>query len=252
MDYSIPDQYYSSYFFSGKSYNFPTAPAACTNGSGMSMWNEENLPFFNNNEKINMLTPMSSDINSPISSTEQLWVSDMATQALPKDYRDFCDFGVAGGGFEAPFQLELCEQSGCSVMMPNLCQAYPGVGENWGMQGKPAVNVEETAMKVERYSIEERKDRILRYLKKRNQRNFNKTIKYACRKTLADKRVRVRGRFAKNSEPSEYENEKKTNDNSCEENIACYDDSIPMKYDDEDDWLEAAMSSLMSFPYVSS
>ncbi|XP_022865526.1 zinc finger protein CONSTANS-LIKE 1-like [Olea europaea var. sylvestris] len=106
-------------------------------------------------------------------------------------------------------------------------------------------------MKVGRYSIEERKDRILRYLKKRNQRNFNKTIKYACRKTLADKRVRVRGRFAKNNEPDEYENEKKR-ENYCEENNTCYDDSIQIKYDDEEDWLEAAMSSLMYFPYVSS
>lgn len=31
--------------------------------------------------------------------------------------------------------------------------------------------------KVGRYSVEERKDRIMRYLKKKNQRNFNKTIK---------------------------------------------------------------------------
>lgn len=27
-------------------------------------------------------------------------------------------------------------------------------------------------------------------------------VQYACRKTLADKRVRVRGRFAKNNEPN--------------------------------------------------
>ena len=38
--------------------------------------------------------------------------------------------------------------------------------------------VEETNIKVaSRYSEEERKERIVRYLKKRNQRNFNKTIK---------------------------------------------------------------------------
>lgn len=37
--------------------------------------------------------------------------------------------------------------------------------------------VEEPNIKVGRYSEEERKERILRYLKKRNQRNFNKTIK---------------------------------------------------------------------------
>ncbi|KAF2601513.1 hypothetical protein F2Q70_00028307 [Brassica cretica] len=37
-------------------------------------------------------------------------------------------------------------------------------------------------------------------MKKRNERNFSKKIKYACRKTLADSRPRVRGRFAKNDE----------------------------------------------------
>ncbi|CAA3007804.1 zinc finger CONSTANS-LIKE 4 [Olea europaea subsp. europaea] len=248
MDYSVPDQYYSNYFFPGESYNSSTVPAASPNGSGIAMCNGEILPFFHNNEELNMFPLMSSDINSPVSLTEQLGVSDMAMQALPRDYIGFCDFG---GGFEARYQHELREASGCSGLMPNLCQAYPGVGENWGIQGKPATNVEETSMKVGRYSIEERKDRILRYLKKRNQRNFNKTIKYACRKTLADKRVRVRGRFAKNNEPDEYENEKKR-ENYCEENNTCYDDSIQIKYDDEEDWLEAAMSSLMYFPYVSS
>ncbi|KAI3776283.1 hypothetical protein L1987_46058 [Smallanthus sonchifolius] len=47
---------------------------------------------------------------------------------------------------------------------------------------------------------EERKEKIHRYMKKRNERNFSKKIKYACRKTLADSRPRVRGRFAKNEE----------------------------------------------------
>ncbi|GAA0170628.1 hypothetical protein LIER_24851 [Lithospermum erythrorhizon] len=58
-------------------------------------------------------------------------------------------------------------------------------------------------MKVGKYSAEERKERIGRYRAKRNQRNFNKTIKYACRKTLADNRPRIRGRFARNDEPVE-------------------------------------------------
>ncbi|KAG4381795.1 hypothetical protein GLYMA_15G219800v4 [Glycine max] len=51
-----------------------------------------------------------------------------------------------------------------------------------------------------RYSPEEKKVRIERYRSKRNQRNFNKKIKYACRKTLADSRPRIRGRFARNDE----------------------------------------------------
>ncbi|KAL2235181.1 zinc finger protein CONSTANS-LIKE 2 [Sesamum indicum] len=60
--------------------------------------------------------------------------------------------------------------------------------------------MEETNFKACRYSAEERKERIDRYRAKRNQRNFNKTIKYACRKTLADSRPRIRGRFARNDE----------------------------------------------------
>ncbi|KAH6765607.1 hypothetical protein C2S52_016590 [Perilla frutescens var. hirtella] len=50
------------------------------------------------------------------------------------------------------------------------------------------------------YSPEEKKERIERYRSKRNLRNFNKKIKYECRKTLADSRPRVRGRFARNDE----------------------------------------------------
>ncbi|CAH1453637.1 unnamed protein product [Lactuca virosa] len=63
--------------------------------------------------------------------------------------------------------------------------------------------MEEANFKVGRYSPEERKERILKYKAKRTQRNFNKTIKYACRKTLADNRPRIRGRFARNDEPEE-------------------------------------------------
>ncbi|XP_038725941.1 uncharacterized protein LOC120016986 isoform X2 [Tripterygium wilfordii] len=63
--------------------------------------------------------------------------------------------------------------------------------------------MEDTNFKVGRYSAEERKERISKYRAKRTQRNFNKTIKYACRKTLADNRPRIRGRFARNDETGE-------------------------------------------------
>ncbi|XP_010556922.1 PREDICTED: two-component response regulator-like APRR7 isoform X2 [Tarenaya hassleriana] len=62
---------------------------------------------------------------------------------------------------------------------------------------------EATSSKVGRLSAEQRKEKIHRYMKKRNERNFSKKIKYACRKTLADSRPRVRGRFAKNDELGE-------------------------------------------------
>ncbi|KAG9141568.1 hypothetical protein Leryth_022242 [Lithospermum erythrorhizon] len=61
-------------------------------------------------------------------------------------------------------------------------------------------NLDDSTFKVGKLSAEERKEKIHRYLRKRNQRNFSKKIKYACRKTLADSRPRVRGRFAKNDE----------------------------------------------------
>ncbi|XP_050378214.1 two-component response regulator-like APRR5 [Argentina anserina] len=57
--------------------------------------------------------------------------------------------------------------------------------------------------KMGKYTAEERKERISKYKAKRAQRNFNKTIKYACRKTLADNRPRIRGRFARNDDTSE-------------------------------------------------
>ncbi|WOG83212.1 hypothetical protein DCAR_0102386 [Daucus carota subsp. sativus] len=61
-------------------------------------------------------------------------------------------------------------------------------------------SLEDSTFKVGKLSAEERKEKIHRYMKKRNERNFSKKIKYACRKTLADSRPRVRGRFAKNDD----------------------------------------------------
>ncbi|VFR01554.1 unnamed protein product [Cuscuta campestris] len=63
--------------------------------------------------------------------------------------------------------------------------------------------LEDTTFKVGKLSVEERKERIHRYLQKRKDRNFDKKIKYQCRKTLADNRPRVRGRFAKNDDLGE-------------------------------------------------
>ncbi|XP_028548999.1 zinc finger protein CONSTANS-LIKE 15-like [Dendrobium catenatum] len=57
--------------------------------------------------------------------------------------------------------------------------------------------------KVSRASPEERRKKLDRYLRKKKERNFSKTIKYTCRKILADSRPRVRGRFAKIEEFSD-------------------------------------------------
>ncbi|KAK7404638.1 hypothetical protein VNO78_05593 [Psophocarpus tetragonolobus] len=81
------------------------------------------------------------------------------------------------------------------------------------------------------YSPEEKKVRIERYRTKRNQRNFAKKIKYACRKTLADSRPRIRGRFARNDEiatnpPVQWSHMGTGEEEDEEENWANFFDSL--------------------------
>ncbi|KAL5831317.1 hypothetical protein ACOSQ4_016671 [Xanthoceras sorbifolium] len=85
-----------------------------------------------------------------------------------------------------------------------------------------------------RYSPEEKKERIERYKTKRNQRNFTKKIKYACRKTLADSRPRIRGRFARNDE-IERNPQVQWNDISVEED-----------YENWINYLESVSANLLS------
>ncbi|KAL0717091.1 hypothetical protein Bca4012_066413 [Brassica carinata] len=106
--------------------------------------------------------------------------------------------------------------------------------------------------KVRRYSVGERKDRIMRYLKKKNQRNFKKTIKYICRKTLADRRVRVRGRFARNNDTCEQQSHMSKNHNNHSEKdediFSGSDDYLNSNMKNDDGWLREAMSNLIYFP----
>ncbi|CAL0303688.1 unnamed protein product [Lupinus luteus] len=129
--------------------------------------------------------------------------------------------------------------------------------QNWyGIHGDQMTAGEESNnIKVERYSEEERKERIVRYLKKRNQRNFNKTIKYACRKTLADRRVRVRGRFARNNdlsaEDKTMKNLENNNNNHKEDLYGDHSIQLQLKIDDDDDWLYEAMANLVYLSHSS-
>ena len=65
-------------------------------------------------------------------------------------------------------------------------------------EGRTELGQEDGLFRIGKYTLDERRLRILRYRQKRQERNFDRKIKYACRKTLADSRPRVRGRFAKN------------------------------------------------------
>ena len=54
--------------------------------------------------------------------------------------------------------------------------------------------------KIGRLTPEERQEKIDRYKAKRNLRVWDKRINYNCRKRVADKRLRVKGRFVSKAE----------------------------------------------------
>lgn len=54
--------------------------------------------------------------------------------------------------------------------------------------------------RIGKLTREERMEKILRYRQKRPERRFDRRVTYQCRKTLADTRPRVRGRFARNDD----------------------------------------------------
>lgn len=99
-------------------------------------------------------------------------------------------------------------------------QTLNGMQQGGSLSGSASPSFEDGSYRVGKYSMEERKLRITRYQQKRTQRNFNKKIKYACRKTLADSRPRVRGRFAKNMDddiPTSVRGRSKREDDDDEE-----------------------------------
>lgn len=57
-----------------------------------------------------------------------------------------------------------------------------------------------SAYRIGRYTPAERRLRLERYREKRATRNYNRRVKYDCRKVIADKRRRVQGRFVKREE----------------------------------------------------
>ncbi|XP_043689974.1 uncharacterized protein LOC122640793 [Telopea speciosissima] len=226
---SIPE-FYSDYNFStGCCGTLPYIPVQNVAG-GEVMLGEESFPFFGNEAIINVTKPETYTI-SPLlgmSYQEQLGIPTIdVTQP---------------GGLE---QFHIGSEGGYRQVVSDFKPVYAlGVRDN----SPSSTTEEESNGKVGRYTVEERKKRILKYLKKKNRRNFNKTIKYACRKTLADRRVRVRGRFARNNELNEACQEAPTMQNSnCGYEEGWCDDGEQMKLNGEE-WMQEAVASLMYFP----
>lgn len=44
-------------------------------------------------------------------------------------------------------------------------------------------------------TVEERKEKVRLYLEKKHNKHWSKRINYTCRKQVADKRLRIKGRF---------------------------------------------------------
>ncbi|XVF18215.1 hypothetical protein REPUB_Repub11eG0002300 [Reevesia pubescens] len=247
---SVP-QFYSNYSFSNDFSQFPNPLLISQENSiggvgaipgGTATWGEDiSFPMILDNSCGVDVFQHESNLTSPAALFPELIgiSSDVAVPlptALPHDNNvaaGLCGINGTIQNFGSRYQLQdICEfgEECNGFVHQDFKPVAPTVGENWGIQGNrmpPAM--EDNNLKVGRYSVEERKDRILRYLKKRNQRNFNKTIKYACRKTLADRRVRVRGRFARNTELCDQEE---------------------LIKHDEDEWLQEAMANLMYLPYI--
>ncbi|XAR70269.1 hypothetical protein NMG60_11027064 [Bertholletia excelsa] len=110
-------------------------------------------------------------------------------------------FSSPGNGFVSGEMRSVLSTGGLQVTLHfDICndQRLP-----WNPYFPRSLFIEGRSFKGERYSAEERKERIQKYRAKRFQRNFGKIVKYACRKSLAEKRVRVHGRFARRDEIEE-------------------------------------------------
>ncbi|KAJ4722791.1 CCT motif protein [Melia azedarach] len=138
------------------------------------------------------------------------------------------DFQGDNGGIFCPDSLQ-------RVFNPGHLQALSGESQplvgGAGSSSTPIASeissLEDSTFKVGKLSVEQRKEKIHRYMKKRNERNFSKKIKYACRKTLADSRPRVRGRFAKNDDFGE------TNRTTCSNHEEDDEDEVAVKDEEE-------------------
>ena len=75
-----------------------------------------------------------------------------------------------------------------------------GGGRLLRFQQEVEIDLNDGIYRIGKLTPEERREKILKYRQKRHERNFKKKIKYVCRKTLADSRPRVRGRFARNDD----------------------------------------------------
>ncbi|XP_021670877.2 two-component response regulator-like PRR73 isoform X2 [Hevea brasiliensis] len=151
----------------------------------------------------------------------------LGSELQPQEY----EYQGDNGGIYCPDTIPRVFNPADLQALNNETQQLVGGAGNSTPLASDISGLEDSTFKVGKLSVEQRKEKIHRYMKKRNERNFSKKIKYACRKTLADSRPRVRGRFAKNDDYGE------TNRAACS-NHEEDDDNIIVK--EEEDVVDSA------------
>ncbi|XP_022849575.1 uncharacterized protein LOC111371681 isoform X2 [Olea europaea var. sylvestris] len=174
----------------------------------------------------NMNPPFSTENSGILTGGSLLMGTELQSQEL--------DFQGDNGGLFLPDTIS--SLFNCSSDLQALNNENPHMahgGPNSNPLASEISSLEDSTFKVGKLSVEERKKKIHKYMKKRNERNFSKKIKYACRKTLADSRPRVRGRFAKNDELGEVARTASSNhEEDTDEDVSLFANQIS-RYQDK-------------------
>lgn len=140
------------------------------------------------------LGPCTNEFSMSPPSKMELLLSSTSNVRSFAQYQAFNTQGSAAGSSIAP--MRRVYSTGDLKVFNRMQNIHEGNLEN-------AKTEEAAGLKIGHCTVEERKMKLHRYRQKRTERNFSKKIKYACRKTLADSRLRIRGRFARNYEIEE-------------------------------------------------
>lgn len=210
-----------------------------------------NCPMNDEENPIRHRKNINSDNDSSVLSIEQvkkLSESDVQEMLL-KARAKLLDDGIiaAERSFSGAPANSIAAASATGLVLPHALDKYREVYNKHGRIGI--------------YTPSERAAIISRFNSKRARRVWNKKIRYSCRKSLADRRLRIKGRFVKRSADADvacYDNddivdeEVQTATNACVEE----EEEVANNYDDEDrnanpdlDDTEAGFIPTSSQPY---
>lgn len=115
--------------------------------------------------------PQLNDLEAP-DHTQLFQFFDQAMQNMPEEFKPWFNFPF---DFHVPPQPDFPQGLKQTLTQPK--------------------NTLSPQSKIGSITLEERKIKVQKFLEKRKRRNFKKKISYMCRKKVADKRVRIKGRF---------------------------------------------------------